>query len=49
MLVPRAADRRSIGLEHRGEYLETGCDGELHQLGPGIDEQIDEWQMALGR
>jgi hypothetical protein len=45
--VPRAADRRSIRFEHRVEDFQTGCDGEFHQLGTRIDEEIHEGQMAL--
>ena len=44
-----AADRRPIRFEHRREDLQARRDGELHQLGPRIDEEIDERQMALGR
>jgi hypothetical protein len=29
------------------EHFETGGHGELHELGPRIDEEIDERQMAL--
>ena len=43
-----AADRRPIVFEHRLEDLQARGDGEVHQLGAGIDEDIDEWQMALG-
>src|SRR2546427_5244940 len=28
---------------------DTTCHRELHQLRPRIDEQINEWEMALGR
>jgi hypothetical protein len=31
------------------EDSQAGRDGELHQLGPRIDEEIDEGQMALER
>ena len=47
MLIARTADRRPILFEHRGEDLQARGDGELHQLGPRIDEEIDERQMAL--
>ena len=49
MRVPWPADRRPIGFEHRREDFQTGRDGELHQLGPGVDEEIDEGEMALER
>jgi hypothetical protein len=49
MLIPRPTDRRPIRFEHRVEHLQTGGDGEFHQLGPGIDQEIDEWPMALTR
>ena len=32
----------------RLEDLQAQRDGEIHQLGTGIDEEIDERQMALG-
>jgi len=49
MLIPRAADRRPIVFEHRVEHLQTGCDGEFHQLGACIDEEIDKGEVALVR
>jgi hypothetical protein len=49
MLVPRAADRRPIRFEHRSEDLQARGNGEIHQLGSSIDEEIDQWQMALRR
>jgi hypothetical protein len=49
MLIPRPADRRPIVFEHRVEHLQAGGDGELHQLGPRIDEEIDERQVALAQ
>ena len=49
MLIPWAANGRPILLQHRVEHLESGRHGELHQLGTGIDEEIDEGQMALTR
>ena len=48
MLIALAADRRPIVFEHRLKDLQTRGDGEFHQLGAGIHEEIDEWQMALG-
>jgi hypothetical protein len=47
MLVARTADRRPIVFEHRGKDFQTGRDGELHQLCAGIDQEINERQMAL--
>ncbi len=47
MLVRRPADRCAIRFEHRLEHFQAGRGGELHQLGTGIDEEIDEGQMAL--
>jgi hypothetical protein len=47
--IPWPADCRPIGFEHRRQDSQTGRDGELHQLGPRIDEEIDEGQMALER
>ena len=41
--------RRPILFEHRVQHLQARRDGELHQLGPRIDEEIDEWQVALAR
>ena len=48
VLVPRAAEGRPIRFEHRGEDLQARRDGQFHQLGSGIDEEIDEGQVALG-
>jgi hypothetical protein len=47
MLVPRPAERGPIGFEHRRQDLQVRRDGQLHQLGSRIDEQIDEGQVAL--
>src|SRR5437762_5394387 len=47
MLVAEPADRRAIVFKHRVEDLQTRDDGELHQLGTRIDEQINERQLAL--
>jgi hypothetical protein len=49
MLVPRAAEGCPIRFEHRAEDLQARGDGEVHQLGSCIDEEIDEGQMALRR
>jgi hypothetical protein len=45
--VSRPADRRSIRFEHRVQNFQTRRHGKLHQLSTGIDEEIDEGQMAL--
>jgi hypothetical protein len=42
MLISRPADRGPIILEHRAEHLQAGGDGEIHELCPRIDEEIDE-------
>jgi hypothetical protein len=47
MLIPSTAERRPILFEHRREDLQARGDRELHQLGAGIHEKIDEGQMAL--
>jgi hypothetical protein len=47
MLIPRAAEGRPIRFEHRGEDLQARRDGQFHQLGSRIDEEIDEGQVAL--
>ena len=47
MLIPRSADRGPIVFEHRVKHLQAGRDGELHQFGPCIDEEIDEREVAL--
>jgi hypothetical protein len=49
VLIPRAADGRPVRFEHRGEDLQARGDGEFHQLGSCIDEEIDEWQVTLRR
>jgi hypothetical protein len=48
MLIARAADRRSILFKHCLQDLQARGDREFHQLGAGIDEEIDERQMPLG-
>ena len=47
MLIALAADRRPIIFEHRLTDSQARGDGEFHQLGARIDEEIDEGQMAL--
>src|SRR5207247_4403731 len=46
VLIPRAADGGPIRFEHRGEDLQARGDGEFHQLGSCIDEEIDEWPVT---
>ena len=48
MLVPRAAEGRPIRFQHRAEDLQARGNGQFHQLGSGIDQEIDEGQVALG-
>jgi hypothetical protein len=48
MLLALTADRRPIVFEHRLQDLQARGDCEVHQLGAGIHEEIDEGQMALG-
>ncbi len=48
MRIARTADRGPIFFEHRRENPQAGGDGEFHELGAGIDQEIDEGQMALG-
>jgi hypothetical protein len=45
----RSADRGPILFEHRREDFETRGDGELHQLGARIDQEIDQRQAAWAR
>ena len=47
MLIARAADRRPILFEHGREDAQARPNGELHELGAGIDEEINEGQMTL--
>ena len=47
MRIPGAAERRAILLEHHREHAQPRPHRQLKQLGPGIDEEIDEGQMSL--
>jgi transposase len=49
VLIAGTADGRPIVFEHRLEDLQAGRDGELHQPGARIDEEINKGQMALNR
>ena len=44
--VPRAAEGRAVFFQHRGEDLEARSHRELEQLGPGVDQQVDQGQMT---
>jgi len=42
MRIPGAAEGRAIFFEHRLQHPQARADRELEELGPRIDEQIDE-------
>ena len=44
--VPQTADRGPILFQHRFQHLQTRTDGELEQLAPRIDQEIDQPQVA---
>src|SRR4029453_3971172 len=46
MRIPRPAQGNAILFEHRFQYLQARADGKLEQLGPSIDEQIDQREMS---
>ena len=44
--VPRAAEGRAVFCKHRGEDLEARSHREFKQLGPSVDQQVDQGQMT---
>jgi hypothetical protein len=45
MSVPWATHRRAIPLQHLLEHRQAGADGELEQLGLGVEEELDEREV----